>query len=774
MDALEEFKQTYFQECDELLGELETHLMSLQDGSTEVETLHAAFRAIHSIKGGAGAFGLDRLVSFSHTFETVLDLMRDGKLELTEDLVATTVRAGDIVADLVAAARGAEDPAAGFESEVLAALSAIAGNDEQPAPEEAAADFDIDFTPIPVDLDSDDGAKTDDDAETEVEIEAPSVGLYRIHFRPTKEMFTRAHEPLNFVRELKALGALTVTADTSGLPEFADLDPEAAYIAWDFELETSAGLETVEEVFEFVVDDCTLKIEPPDVAPPSDRATDRPPEPEPDATSQADSEPADTAVPPATETPAASNPLEVGDEPTDQSIGESSAAEPTARAEPSEAPGPLAEPASVAKVAAPAAQAKPPTAQQSRTAGVTAIRVDLDKIDRLVNMVGELVITQAMISQQSDQMLSEHYPQLVQGLEQLHQHTRGLQDSVMAIRAQPVNSVFSRIPRLVRELSAQTGKKIRLEMSGEGTEIDKTVIEQLNDPLTHIIRNSADHGVESPEVREAAGKPAEGTIDLSAAQRGGRIVIQIADDGAGVNRKKVLSKAIEKNLVAADAKLSDEEIDNLIFLPGFSTADEVSNISGRGVGMDVVKQNIQKLGGRVSVRSEPGKGSSITLTLPLTLAVLDGMIIRVGVDSYVVPLTNIIESLSPRPEDFETVPGGGEMLKIRGEYVEVICLRTAFSMATDAAKELIVIVDVEGGEQIGLVVDEIVGQQQVVIKSLEDNFDPIPGIAGATILGDGNVSLILDVGGLRNARNNRPNDRDRKPKQTNRDQEKAA
>ena len=262
------------------------------------------------------------------------------------------------------------------------------------------------------------------------------------------------------------------------------------------------------------------------------------------------------------------------------------------------------------------------------TPAATVIRVELDRVDHLVNMVGEIVIAQAMVSQQITEDLAEAHPSLALGLEQLFQHTRSLQDSVMAIRAQPVRSVFARMPRLVRDLAAQTGKKMRLEMSGEATEIDKTVIEQLNDPLTHMIRNAADHGIEPAAERVAAGKPAEGTIYLNAEQRGGRIVIEIADDGAGINRERVREKAIEKGLIAADASLSDEEIDNLVFLPGFSTAETISNISGRGVGMDVVRQNIQKLGGRVSIKSQPGRGSTVILTLPLTLAVLEGMIVR--------------------------------------------------------------------------------------------------------------------------------------------------
>ena len=401
-------------------------------------------------------------------------------------------------------------------------------------------------------------------------------------------------------------------------------------------------------------------------------------------------------------------------------------------------------------------QRRPAKAQTDCTPAVTTIRVDLDRVDRLVNMVGEIVITQAMVSQRVDESVAESNPDLVLGLELLFQHTRSLQDSVMAIRAQPVRSVFARMPRLVRDLSAQTGKKIRLEMSGEGTEIDKTVIEQLNDPLTHMIRNAADHGIERPEDRKAAGKPVEGTILLSAEQRGGRIIIQISDDGKGVDRERVREKAIEKELIAPDANMTDEEIDNLIFLPGFSTAETISNISGRGVGMDVVRQNIQKLGGRVTIKSEPGRGSSVVLTLPLTLAVLDGMIVRVGAESFIIPLTNIVESISPQASDVYPVPGSGDVLKIRGDYVKLIHLQKIFNTASsaDSSGSLVILVEVEGADLVGFVVDEIVGQQQVMIKSLEENFDSVPGIAGATILGDGNVALILDPTAILDLGNN--------------------
>jgi two-component system chemotaxis sensor kinase CheA len=383
---------------------------------------------------------------------------------------------------------------------------------------------------------------------------------------------------------------------------------------------------------------------------------------------------------------------------------------------------------------------------------VQSIRVDVDKVDRLVNLVGELVITQAMLIEQGTLLPPDRYPVLIQGIEALAQSARELQESVMAIRAQPVKSVFARMPRIVRDLATTLGKEVRIVTAGEMTEIDKTVIEQLNDPLTHMIRNALDHGIEGPEARVAIGKPRQGTIRLSAAQRGGRIVIEVSDDGRGLNRDKVLAKARDRGLVAAGITLTEEEIDNLIFLPAFSTADVVSNVSGRGVGMDVVKRNVQSLGGRISVQSRFGEGSRFTLSLPLTLAVVDGMVVSVGKETFIIPLAAIIESLRPHVSDIHPVVGSGDVLALRGEYLPVTHLHRCFSIPdaiTDPCRGIVIVVQSEGTGRIGVLVDDLLGQQQVVVKSLEANYDPVDGVSGATILGNGRVALILDIAGLR-------------------------
>jgi two-component system chemotaxis sensor kinase CheA len=369
-------------------------------------------------------------------------------------------------------------------------------------------------------------------------------------------------------------------------------------------------------------------------------------------------------------------------------------------------------------------------------------------VDRLIDLVGELVINQAMLSQRVMEAGIAGASAIGMGLDELEQLSREIQDSVMAIRAQPVKSVFQRMSRLAREVAAMTGKQVRLVTDGEGTEVDKTVIERLADPLTHMIRNAIDHGLESAAGRAAAGKPAEGTVRLSAGHRSGRIVIEISDDGAGINRPKVREIAIDRGLISADAVLSDDETDNLIFLPGFSTATEVSDISGRGVGMDVVKRSIQSLGGRISISSRPGKGSTFVMSLPLTLAVLDGMVVSLSEQTLVVPLTAIVETLQPKSSNVYGMGGDARVIAVRDAYVPLIDVGMLLGYRTSAmpaGEGVALLIESDGGGRAALLVDAIQGQRQVVIKSLEANYRHVPGIAAATILGDGRVALILDI-----------------------------
>lgn len=688
MDDLAEFKQTYFQECDELLADLEGQLTALQDGEVDDELLNAAFRAIHSIKGGAGAFSFTELVAFAHVFETVLDRMRSHELETSPANVALMIRAADTLADLVVSAQNETEVPEDFGEDILASLTALAG----PEGEDDSDDDEIDFAPVTVAAAS---------AGEETSDPTPDEHLFRITFSPQSSLFERANEPLLLIKELKRLGSLQTEIDVSKLPELEEIEPDGSYFTWQMELETSSPRSAIDEVFEFVIDDCSLNVE--EIAKAIDRSED------------------------VTETPEA----EV----------------PEIKVSPS--PAPCAP--SATKSAAPAAKAA--TAEKKAPA---TIRVDLERIDRLVNMVGELVITQAMLGEQANHLTVDQHAGLLHGIEVLAQQMRELQDSVMAIRAQPVKSVFSRMPRLVRELAGSLDKEARIVISGENTEVDKTVIEELSDPLTHMIRNSMDHGLELPDEREAAGKPREGTIYLSAEHSSGRIVISVSDDGRGINREKVLQKAKDKGLVTTDTRPSDDEIDNMILLAGFSTADQVSNVSGRGVGMDVVVSKIQNMGGRIGISSAPGQGSKFNLTLPLTLAVLDGMVVRVGNENYIIPIASIVETLRPDEHRVNRLATGGKVLRHCDDYIKMIHLSQLFgSDDMEASDNLIVIVETSGG-RIGLVVSELVGQQQVVIKSLESNYRRIDGIAGATILGNGFVALILDVDGLRAIAMDRP------------------
>ncbi len=635
-DKFERFKRMFLDECNEHIRTLETTLASLLAGRRSQNLVDDAFRAIHSIKGGAGMFGFERIVPFAHAFESVLDGIRTGQITISEALLETALRSTDCLGDIIRAAGSGAELAIGFEANAIETLENIA---RLCATEAAPA-----LTPGKLDRPRSD------------------MSTFTIGFRPHAGLLRRANEPLLIVNQLEALGNLQVTADISELPPFVEMNATDAYLSWTFSLETAHSEAEIRDAFQFVEGDCNLTIQ---------------------------------------------------------------------RRERRKA----------------AIQALPPQEPVAADHTASTIRVDTERIDRLVNLAGEIAISQALVTQLIDQSLYDANPGLFQELSQLLTHTQNLQDSVMAIRAQPIRAIFDRMPRLVRELSEQTKKKIRLQVAGEDTEIDKTVNEQLGDPIMHMIRNSADHGIESAADRIAAGKPQEGTITLSAEQRGSRIIIEISDDGRGIDRQKVMRKAIARGLVTEDAELSLEDIDNLLFMPGFSTADTVTSISGRGVGMDVVRRNIQKLGGRVSLKSESGRGSTVIMTLPLTLAVMDGMILRSGCESYVLPMASILECRAPWQKDAGLVPGSGEVLNVHGTYAPLIHLNQVFGQntVTDPQQSVAIITEIEGGGQIALVVDEVIGQQQVVVKSITKNLEAVAGVAGATILGDGRVALILDA-----------------------------
>jgi two-component system chemotaxis sensor kinase CheA len=666
---------------------------------------------VHSIKGGAGAFGLDDLVAFAHVFETTLDEVRNGRL--AADPVAVLkpmLRASDVLADLVRAARDGGAVDALRVKACAAELNPAGAADEPP---EDLESIDFGFAPV-IDL-------------GETEAAAPEGEAWTIVFRPKPDLYANANEAGLLLRELAQLGPTVTMLDASALPPLDAMDPEGAYLRWSVALTTTRSEAEIRDVFEFVDGDCDLTIAPsggPLEAPEEGARDDAPAaDPEDDGfdvqalllrvAAFAEPEPRDAAgVPRAVTAPAA---LAAPEKP-----------HPEARPEPR--PEVRAEPAAPA-------------------AGST-IRVDLERVDRLIDLVGELVINQAMLSQRVMEAGIAGASSIGMGLDELEQLSREIQDSVMAIRAQPVKSVFQRMPRLAREVAALTGKQVRLVTEGEGTEVDKTVIERLADPLTHMIRNAIDHGLETAEERLAAGKPAEGVVRLSAGHRSGRIVIEVADDGAGINRQKVREIAVKRGLIAADAALSDDDIDNLIFLPGFSTATEVSNISGRGVGMDVVKRSIQALGGRISITSRPQRGSTFVMSLPLTLAVLDGMVVSVADQTLVVPLTAIVETLQPTRAGVHCMGGDARVIAVRESYVPLIDVGQVLGYRdalTPAGEGVVLLIEGDGGSRAALLVDGIQGQRQVVIKSLEANYRHVPSIAAATILGDGRVALILDV-----------------------------
>ncbi|PSJ50315.1 chemotaxis protein CheA [Pseudaminobacter soli (ex Li et al. 2025)] len=697
-------KQTFFQECEEQLAELEAGLLAIEAGEAEPDTVNAVFRAVHSIKGGAGAFSLTALVQFAHVFETALDQLRSDTLAPTPEVLKVMLRAADLLADLVQAARDDHAVDESRSQQLIDELNALGGGQLMAADDDGDGDMEgFVFNPVTVGFDFLDSVP-----------DAPAERVFAIRFKPRPELYAKGNETALVLRELERLGRLEVSCDAAALPELAALDPEGAYLDWTIKLTTDKGEDAVREVFEFVEWDCELEIT-------AEGGADDGFDVEALLRSiQAEAEPALAEPEP---------------EPAMLAPGAEAAA-PSAATQDS-SPAPSAKPGQARGEAANAAGGAPQT-----------IRADLERVDRLIDLVGELVINQAMLSQRVIEAGHAPGSAVAIGLDELEQLTREIQDCVMAIRAQAVKSVFQRMPRLVREVAGLTGKEVRLITEGEATEVDKTVIDRLTDPLTHMIRNAIDHGLEAPEARLAAGKPAEGVVRLSAMHRSGRIVIEVADDGAGINRPKVKQLAIAKGLIPADAQLSDEETDNLIFLPGFSTASEVSNISGRGVGMDVVKRSIQSLGGRLSIASRPGKGSTFTMSLPLTLAVLDGMVVTVAGQTLVVPLTAIIETLQPKLADVHGFGGSARVIAIRDAFTPLIDIGRELgfrSQATDPAAAVAILVESEGGRRSALLVDTIQGQRQVVIKSLETNYGAVPGIAAATILGDGRVALILDV-----------------------------
>ncbi|OUS29666.1 chemotaxis protein CheA [Gammaproteobacteria bacterium 45_16_T64] len=697
---LSQFHQIFYEESFEGLDSMESCLLEIDCDDADLESINTIFRAAHSIKGSSGTFGFADVADFTHVLETLLDQVRDGSRKLQPDHVDLLLQSVDCLRAMLGQLQAGETVTTGHSTELIAAFNAILDGKE---PVSGAAS--ITEGTSDTGASGSDGGSGDSSADEDV---SEGESTWQIHFIPDVNVLRTGNEPVRMFRELQELGTLSVTAILENVPGFGAIHPEECHLGWDLILDTTASRAVIEEVFEWVVDESVLAIdELAGMFAPLDET--------PDGTQSQSPTVADVVI----------------EEQSGEVVAETSSA--TVQ--------PMITTEAVKEESSPGGKAK------TKAVEATSIRVGTDKIDSLVNLVGELVITQSMLGQLGEEFDMSHVAKLQEGLAQLEHNTRELQESVMRIRMLPISFSFSRFPRMVRDLSKQLEKKIDLVLIGEQTELDKTVMEKIGDPLVHLVRNSLDHGLEKPAERIAAGKSDTGTVTLNAFHQGGNIIIEITDDGAGLNKDKIRKKAVENGLVGEKEALSDDQINDLIFKPGFSTADSVTDVSGRGVGMDVVRRNIQELNGTIEVRSEEGKGSVFTIRLPLTLAILDGQLIQLGEQKYIIPLVSIVESLQPELDDINHVAGGCDVFRLRDDYIPIIKLWEIFSVepvTTDLTKSLLVVLE-SGSEKVALVVDDLLGQQQVVIKSMESNYKKVEGVSGATILGDGTVSLILDI-----------------------------
>ncbi len=695
--GLDEIRQIFVAECADGLDEIESGLLDLEKGTDSQETINDIFRGAHSIKGGAATFGYKHIADFTHVMETLLDKVRGKELAVTPALTKVFLEAVDCLRAMVETMDD-EDSHDEERAEYLKdQMSVFLGGDN--------------VEPEPADAGDDDDAVTEPLAATTAGAGSSGCAQWLISFRPKPEYLKRGNQPQHIFRALAELGLVELKADTSRMPSFDQFTPSDLYLGWDIVLVADTTEARIREVFDWVELDADIDIREKQPAAVLQQLCNTP--------SVADVlRAAGLAVDPVDTGASADVDTVTGSEPAPQQ-------------------------ASVEEKH-PAHERKAPRKESS------SIRVDIEKIDVLLNLVGEMVINQAMLNQLArNKQAKNNSVEIEQALVLLERTTRELQEAVMEIRMLPVSVTFSRFPRLVYDLGAKLKKQVELKITGEHTELDKTVLEKISDPLLHLVRNSLDHGIESPEERIFKGKPQAGQIHLSASHEGGSVVIRVTDDGAGLRTDKILKKAVEKGLVPAGAKLSEQQINDLIFAPGFSTADTVTDVSGRGVGMDVVRSNIEEIGGRVEVYTERDKGSTFQITLPLTLAILDGQLIRVGQQVYVLPLLSIVETVQVKLDRLNILSGKEVVYRLRGEAIPVVDMRRLYKIAgneplTSFADKQLIIVESER-KQIGLVVDEMLDQHQVVIKSLENNFVKVPGMLGATILGDGTVSLILDV-----------------------------
>lgn len=695
---LSRFHQVFFDESAEHLAEMERLLLALDVEDPDIEELNAIFRAAHSIKGGSGSVGFSDMTEVTHVLETLLDKLRKGELALRLEMVDAFLQAADVLKDQLSAHMDNSEADIAAAEHIKQTLQKLAQGTEAPQPSTSTASL---SQPV-------------------------SQNIFLIEFPASKGSDTSS-----LLSMLEELGSLEVLQEGKAAKKGKGKKKDSTAIHWKLKLATSGSEDSVRDLFEFQMEPDQVTITT-DASPANgDNQAYGLFEPEEEAYGLF--EPIQTP-----------QPAQADDDP---GYGLFVDIPPPA---PEQPPTPSAEDirTGLDRRATDRRNNERRSTERS-TSESNSIRVSIEKVDQLINLVGELVITQAMLKQSGASLDPVLYEKLHNGMGQLERNTRDLQESVMSIRMMPISFVFSRFPRVVRDLAAKLGKQVELAMVGENTELDKSLIEKVADPLTHLVRNSLDHGVEIPEKRRDAGKPEKGTITLSASHQGGSIVIEVADDGAGLNRDKILAKATERGLDIS-AIQSDQDVWQLIFAPGFSTADVVTDVSGRGVGMDVVMRNISELGGSVEISSVPGQGTRMTVRLPLTLAILDGMTVSLGDSIFVIPLNLIVETLQPRQEDIKTVAGKGQMVQVRGEYLPVISLHKVFNLAANIKNPwegVLVLIEADG-KKAALLVDALVGQQQVVIKSLETNFKKINGVSGATIMGDGTVALILDVPAL--------------------------
>ncbi|MBK8971166.1 MAG: chemotaxis protein CheA [Hahellaceae bacterium] len=703
---LSQFHAVFFEESFEAVTAIESGLLDIQIDNVDPEMINTIFRAAHSIKGGSATFGFQQVASYTHVMENLLDEVRDGKRAMSQEIVDVLLQSVDALRELLTLAQAGDQMEDGQFAEYKQALDDLMKGKAQGKPKKAAAKkTDTKKAEKASEPVKDIAAEAAVAADSGAASELPDG--WRIVLNPHKEMMQRGNDPLRLIRELGTLGKTTVTCDTSLVPDWEHFEPLNSSLSWTVILEGQVAREAVDEVFSWVEDECDLAFIPLTGADLKAKA------PQPDDSSE---------VVVKAEKPAA----------VEEAVAETESNSPSA-----------------ASSAAARPKASPPAAAESQS-----IRVDLHKVDSLINMVGELVITQSMLNVLSDDEMLQGMEKLQQGLGQLQRQTRALQEGVMQIRMLPISFCFNRFPRMVRDLSRQLEKEIELILTGESTEVDKTVIEKINDPLVHLVRNSVDHGIEVMADRVKAGKPEHGSVWLRAYHQVGNIVIEVEDDGKGLDPDLLFAKAVKKGLIAENAQLNQAQIFDLIFAPGFSTKDQATDLSGRGVGMDVVKRNVQALGGGITVDSELGRGTRFTIRLPLTLAIMDGQLAKVGEEIYVVPLVSIIESLQPEASMINVMAGAQETIKLRGQYLPVLRLADAFGVplsederSKPLTEGIVVIVEHEH-QRFGIFLDDLLSQQQIVIKSLDENYHTVEGISAATILGDGRVALILDVASL--------------------------